>query len=212
MKDYDGNSKGCCFVRFVDGINVPAAEALSGTDLGGRKIFVEMTRPKEEREQFYGKNFNDNGDGSFVARKPYPVLVNNDAVTVFIGNLSFNTDADQLKEFFGPCGNMKDVRIGKTPDGTSRGFAHICFENAEGVEKAVACAGRELNGRALNINGPKKAGEGGGRGGRGGGGRGGGGGSFRGNSSSRGGKPGDEGANARQGNIDFRAQNVSREC
>ena len=76
----------------------------------------------------------------------------NEEATIFVGNLSFNTDVDKLWELFGPCGNIKDVRIGKKPDGSSRGFAHIKFDGEDGATKAIGYAGRKLDERALNVD------------------------------------------------------------
>ena len=113
--------------------------------------------------------------------------------------MSFNTDVGKLWESFGPCRNIKDVRIGKRPDGTSRGFAHIEFDSVDGVEKAMGYVRRKLDGRASNVHSStKKAGDGGGRGGRGGGFGGG-------RSGSRGGRGSDEGLNSRKENTNFSA-------
>merc|ERR1712151_419001 len=171
LKGYDGASKGCGFVRFVDGSSVAAAEACSGADFNGRKIFVEMTKPKAQRDQGQGRNFNDDRKGGDFGAPRERRQHSNEEQTVFVGNLSFNTDVDKLWEFFGPCGNIKDVRIGKRPDGSSRGFAHIEFDSTDGVRKAMGYAGRKLDGRALNVDSStKKSGDGGNaRGGFGGG-------------------------------------------
>jgi len=209
LKGYDGSSKGCGFVRFVDGASVPAAEACSGSDFGGRKIFVEMTKPKAQRDQGQGRNFNDDRRGGDFGAPRERRQHSNEDQTVFVGNLSFNTDVDKLWEFFGPCGNIKDVRIGKRPDGSSRGFAHIEFDATDGVSKAMGYAGRKLDGRALNVDSStKKSGDGGNARGGFGGGRGGFGG---GRGGGRGGRPNDEGLNARKGNIDLHATNACHE-
>merc|ERR1712151_75505 len=206
LKGYDGASKGCGFVRFVDGSSVAAAEACSGSDFGGRKIFVEMTKPKNQRDQGQGRNFNDDRKGGDFGAPRERRQHSNEEQTVFVGNLSFNTDVDKLWEFFGPCGNIKDVRIGKRPDGSSRGFAHIEFDSTDGVSKAMGYAGRKLDGRALNVDSStKKSGDGGNARGGFGGGRGGFGG---GRGGGRGGRPNDEGLNARKGNIDLNAANA----
>jgi len=66
-----------------------------------------------------------------------------------------------------------DVRIAKKPDGKSRGFAYVEFENEDAAKDAMSCNGKELDGRALNVDASNKSG--GNSGGRGGyqGGRGG---------------------------------------
>merc|ERR1719421_512230 len=98
----------------------------------------------------------------------------NEESTVFVGNLGFNTEADKLWELFEPCGVIRDVRIGKKPDGSSRGFAHIEFESKEAADKAMGFAGRKLDGRMLNVDSSGSRSSGGNRGGFGGGNRGGG--------------------------------------
>lgn len=139
--------------------------------------------------------------------------------TIFVGNLAFSTEVDKLWELFEPCGAIKDVRIGKKPDGSSRGFAHIEFEGEDSAKTALGYGGRKLDGRPLNVDGSSKGGSrggaGGDRGGRGGfgGGRGGGFGGGRGGGfgGGRGGRGGDEGMAARKGHIDFNARNECRE-
>merc|ERR1711976_238784 len=103
---------------------VKNAEAASGSDFGGRNIFIEKTKPKEQRDFGANKrNFesnNNNNEGGFERKRH-----SNEECTAFVGNLSFNTDEDKLWEFFEPCGNLKDVRIGKNHEGQSRGFAFV---------------------------------------------------------------------------------------
>ena len=96
-----------------------------------------MTKPKEQRDAGQGRNFNEGGDGGFGAPREQR-RHSNENETVFVGNLSFNTDVGKLWESFGLCRNIKDVRIDKRPDGTSRGFAHIEFDSVDGIEKAMS--------------------------------------------------------------------------
>jgi len=46
-----------------------------------------------------------------------------------------------VREFFGECGEIKDVRIPFYDDGRPKGFAHVEFNTAEGAE-----LGLKLNG------------------------------------------------------------------
>lgn len=186
-------------------------------------MFIEQTKPKEQRNPGQGRDWNRGNDrqqkqytheGDRPARNH-----SNEECTVFVGNLSFNTEVDKLWDLFGPCGNIKDVRLGKKPDGSSKGFAHIEFDSEEAAQKAMSMAGRKLDGRQLNVDSStKKSGGGGGRGGFGGdrgggrGGFGGGrGGSRGGFGGGRGGRPTDEGLAARKGHIDLSAKNQCME-
>src|SRR5882724_11894780 len=113
---------------------------------------------------------------------------------IFVGNLSFGTTEQDIRALFEAHGSVDRVNIVTDRDtGQPRGFAFVEMTNDAEGEKAIdAVNGREVGGRALNVNEarPKSEGGGGGRGrgfgGGGGGGRGGGGGG-RGNSGGGGG-------------------------
>jgi len=93
---------------------------------------------------------------------------------IFVGNLNFQTTADDLRAAFSPYGTIDSVNVITDRDtGQPRGFAFVEMANKSEAEQAIsALNGTELNGRALNVNEarPKPAGGGGGRGGFGGGG------------------------------------------
>ena len=102
-------------------------------------------------------------------------------MNIFVGNLNFQTTADDLRAAFSPYGTIDNVNVITDRDtGQPRGFAFVEMANRNEAEQAIsALNGTELNGRALNVNEarPKPQGGGGGGGGyRGGGNSGGGGG------------------------------------
>jgi len=109
---------------------------------------------------------------------------------IFVGNLSFGTTEQDIRSLFEAHGSVDRVNIVTDRDtGQPRGFAFVEITNdAEGERAIDAINGKEVGGRALNVNEarPKSEGGGGGRGrgfgGGGGGGRGSGGGGGRGNS------------------------------
>ena len=102
---------------------------------------------------------------------------------IFVGNLSFNTNEDELRQAFEAYGQVDRVSIMTDRDtGRSRGFGFVEMNSSEDGEKAIAALnGAQIGGRTINVNEarPKaeRAGGGGGggrdrgdRGGRGGGG------------------------------------------
>ncbi|MGD1997959.1 MAG: RNA-binding protein [Candidatus Dependentiae bacterium] len=98
---------------------------------------------------------------------------------VYVGNLPYNATDEELKSFFGACGEIVDAIIIKDRDtGLSKGFGFVGFASPEGSEAALGMNGQEMSGRSLRIskaNEPSprpQRGGGGGRGGFGGGGRG----------------------------------------
>ena len=108
---------------------------------------------------------------------------------IFVGNLSFNTNEDELRQIFEPYGQVDRVSIMTDRDtGRSRGFGFVEMASNEDGEKAIAgLNGSQVGGRTINVNEarPKTERSGGGGGGGGGrdrgdrGGRGGGGGGRR---------------------------------
>lgn len=95
---------------------------------------------------------------------------------IFVGNLSYQTTEDDLHSAFSGFGTVERVSIIRDRDtGQSRGFGFVEMPNGEEAEKAIqAMNGRELSGRALNVNEARPREERGGGRGFGGGGRGGG--------------------------------------
>jgi cold-inducible RNA-binding protein len=104
---------------------------------------------------------------------------------IFVGNLSFNTNEDELRQMFESYGQVDRVSIMTDRDtGRSRGFGFVEMASNEDGEKAItALNGSQVGGRTINVNEarPKteRSGGGGGGGGRDRGGRGGGGGGRR---------------------------------
>ncbi len=96
---------------------------------------------------------------------------------IFVGNLSFGATEDALRSMFEAYGQVDRVNLVTDREtGRARGFAFVEMSNDADAQKAIAALnGRELDGRALNINEarPKEDRGGGGGGYRGGGGGGG---------------------------------------
>lgn len=94
---------------------------------------------------------------------------------LFIGNLSFNVDSNQLTDMFAEVGTVDSANVIMDRfTGRSKGFAFIEMSASEEAQAAISkFNGMELGGRALNVSiaKPQEPREGGGsRGGGGGGG------------------------------------------
>jgi RNA recognition motif-containing protein len=92
---------------------------------------------------------------------------------IFVGNLSFNTSEDELRQVFEAYGQVDRVSILTDREtGRSRGFAFVEMTNTEEGEKAIAgLNGSQLGGRTINVNEARPKGERAGAGGRDRGGR-----------------------------------------
>src|ERR1017187_939437 len=93
---------------------------------------------------------------------------------IFVGNLSFNTGEEELRQLFEPFGQVDRVSIMTDRDtGRSRGFGFVEMTSAEDGEKAIAAMnGSQIGGRTLKVNEARPKVERGGGGGRDRGGRG----------------------------------------
>ena len=113
------------------------------------------------------------------------------SMKLYVGNLSFQTSSEDLQQLFAQAGTVESASVVEDRDtGRSRGFGFVEMSSKEEGEAAIAqFNGKEVNGRALNVNEAKPREN---RGGGGGGGRGG----FGGN---RGGFGGNRGGGGRSG-------------
>lgn len=93
------------------------------------------------------------------------------SMKLYVGNLAFATSSQDLQELFAQAGTVESASVVEDRDtGRSRGFGFV--EMASKEEGAAAISqfnGKEVNGRALNVNEAKprepRSGGGGGRGG-----------------------------------------------
>jgi RNA recognition motif-containing protein len=73
---------------------------------------------------------------------------------IYVGNLSFGATEDAVRSLFETHGTVERVNICTDRDsGQPRGFGFVEMSNdAEGDKAIVALNGRDLDGRALNVN------------------------------------------------------------
>jgi len=94
------------------------------------------------------------------------------AMKLYVGNLSFQTSSEDLQELFSQAGTVESASVVEDREtGRSRGFGFVEMATKEEGEAAIAqFNGKEVNGRALNVNEakPREDRNGGGGGGRGG--------------------------------------------
>ena len=115
------------------------------------------------------------------------------SMKLYVGNLAFATSSQDLQELFASAGTVESASVVEDREtGRSRGFGFVEMSTKEEGAAAISqFNGKEVNGRALNVNEakprePRTGGGGGGRGGfGGGGGRGGNGGGYGGGGGNR---------------------------
>jgi cold-inducible RNA-binding protein len=93
---------------------------------------------------------------------------------LYVGNLSFQSNAESLRAAFAAFGAVSDVHVVTDREsGQSRGFAFVTMGTAQEAAKAIAeMNGATLDGRALRVNeAEERQSRSGGGGGGGGGGK-----------------------------------------
>jgi RNA recognition motif-containing protein len=75
-------------------------------------------------------------------------------MNIYIGNMSFDTTEDQLRQAFEGFGEGSTVRVITDRDsGRPKGFAFVEMESKDEASAAISgLNGQDLNGRELNVN------------------------------------------------------------
>jgi len=135
----DDRSKGCGIVEYDN--TKAAAKAmreLNGSDLNGRQIYVREDREDKKVENKAGNNRNNNGGAG--------------GRQLFVGNLTFDTTWQDLKDHFAQSGTVERSDIVSGNDGRSKGFGLIKFANRNEANRAInQLNGTELNGRQITV-------------------------------------------------------------
>lgn len=174
-----GRSKGYGYVDFENKeLAEKAVAEMNGKEVDGREINVDMSNYKKPTP---GERSNDRAK-TFRDQKSDP------SDTLFIGNLSFDSNRDSVTEFFSQQGTILGVRLPTHPETEQpKGFGYVQFASVDEAKAALeALNGEYLDNRPVRLDfstprppqqdrGFQRGGDRGGFGGRGGarGGRGG---------------------------------------
>ena len=73
---------------------------------------------------------------------------------LYVGNLSYSTTEDDLRQLFAQAGNVKSVSVIKDRDtGRSKGFAFVEMSSDEDAQKAISqFNGQSFQDRSLKVN------------------------------------------------------------
>lgn len=114
------------YIVFVDAAHVKEALSLNGTMFLSKHLRVDIC----------------DGERNRLNKKR----------TIFVGNLAFDIEDEELWTHFGRCGGIENVKIIRDKDTNfGKGFAYVEFKTAESYQAALMMAGSELRGRKLRI-------------------------------------------------------------
>eukprot|EP00747_Dinoflagellata_sp_TGD_P102087 gnl/TRDRNA2_/TRDRNA2_168554_c2_seq3.p1 gnl/TRDRNA2_/TRDRNA2_168554_c2~~gnl/TRDRNA2_/TRDRNA2_168554_c2_seq3.p1 ORF type:complete len:532 (+),score=155.14 gnl/TRDRNA2_/TRDRNA2_168554_c2_seq3:132-1727(+) len=155
-RDADGNSRGVSFILFKTRAAVQSALEWNGEHFHGRALKVSKPLSQGDAKASHSKG---KGKSDGKASKHDPDL------TVFVGGLSKDTDAETLRQDFKECGKITDVRLVKDLDGRCKGVGFVVFGTPAGVRKALEWDGEYYGDRKLSVSMAQKssAGAGGGK-------------------------------------------------
>uniref|UniRef100_A0A7S0YDF2 RRM domain-containing protein n=1 Tax=Polytomella parva TaxID=51329 RepID=A0A7S0YDF2_9CHLO len=113
---------------------------------GQTNLEEETGIPLSEQEQRYEGVANDETLAASAEDKAEV-----DKRSIFISQVDYGCGAEELCNFFTPCGSIKRVTIKSDSEGNPKGFAYIEFDDIESVVEALKLDGQILRGRKLKV-------------------------------------------------------------
>ncbi|CAH6719424.1 nucleolar protein 13 [[Candida] jaroonii] len=118
--------KGFCYIDFENEEQVEEVVKLSETNLNGRNLLIKNSK------SFEGRPDAPKPTGLINISKNPPSRI------LFVGNLSFDTSEELLREHFSHCGEIVRVRMATFEDtGKCKGFAFLDFKDETGPTNAL---------------------------------------------------------------------------
>ena len=135
--DESGRSSGTAYVVFSKRSEVDSAIELNGQIWPGTERWLKIQEARASTPRSPG----------------VPGVKPEGCNTVFIGNLPWDVDEDQIREIFSPCGEINRIRFATNPEtGDFKGFGHVEFFDGNSTDAAVKLAGTDVNGRAIRVD------------------------------------------------------------
>ncbi|MCD7465126.1 hypothetical protein HAX54_000668 [Datura stramonium] len=128
-KDESGASKGFGFVNFDDPDDArKAMEAMNGSPVGSKTLYVARAQKKAEREQLLKRLFEE---------RRREQIMKYQGSNVYVKNIDDDVSDNELHELFSQCGTITSTKIMQDEKGLSKGFGFVCFSTAEEAYNAV---------------------------------------------------------------------------
>lgn len=126
MREFDPNRHSMnAYVVFEKEESAQLALQLNGTEVEGLHIRVDMAGMAKKQDH---------------------------KLTIFVGNLPFGVEEEDVRKHFDVCGEIENVRIIRDKfTGTGKGFGYVKFTEKSSCNLALSIDGQELLGRPLRI-------------------------------------------------------------
>eukprot|EP00162_Nutomonas_longa_P012117 comp20919_c0_seq1/m.43596 comp20919_c0_seq1/g.43596 ORF comp20919_c0_seq1/g.43596 comp20919_c0_seq1/m.43596 type:complete len:646 (-) comp20919_c0_seq1:256-2193(-) len=137
MKGDDGSNRGFGFVNFENPEDAKkACEALHGSQVGDKQLWVSRAQKKSERQAELRAQF----EKARLER-----IQKYQGVNLFVKNIDESIDDDKLRTEFSAYGGITSAKVMRDDKGESKGFGFVCYTTPEEATKAVT----EMNGKML---------------------------------------------------------------
>ena len=90
-------------------------------------------------------------DEASVEEERWRQQMRSDGRSIFVNQVDYSTNLEELKLFFAPCGSVVRCKIITDKFGNPRGHAFVEFESKEAVTSALSMDGVEFKGRYLKV-------------------------------------------------------------
>lgn len=114
------------------------------TTQGKKRAADESTHLPEPKKQ---KEESDEIHGASVKHDP-----SKDERTVFLSNLSYQIEDEQIREFCSPIGEIEEVRLVKDFKGRSKGYCYVVYKSELDAKKALEKDREKLDGRPVLVS------------------------------------------------------------
>lgn len=131
------------FIQTYNKKDYEEALKLDGTDVDGVKIQVQKSKKSS-----YDRNDSRGGERKYDNVRDKP--------SVFVKNLSYDSNRSDVERFFSKCGEVVDVYLPRNRDREGhRGFCYVRFNTEKGQKNAMELHDEELGGRRLFVDLPR---------------------------------------------------------
>ncbi|KAH0752508.1 hypothetical protein KY285_005656 [Solanum tuberosum] len=128
-KDESGAPKGFGFVNFDNPDDArKAAEAMNGSPVGSKTLYVARAQKKAEREQLLKRLFEE---------RRREQIMKYQGSNVYVKNIDDDVTEYELHQLFSQCGTITSAKVMQDEKGLSKGFGFVCFSTAEEAYNAV---------------------------------------------------------------------------
>ncbi|GAY33336.1 hypothetical protein CUMW_006780 [Citrus unshiu] len=128
-RDENGTSRGFGFVNFDNPDDARRAlEAMNGSVIGSKVLYVARAQKKAEREQILRHQFEEKRKERILKYK---------GSNVYVKNIDDDVTDEELKAHFSQCGTITSAKVMRDEKGINKGFGFVCFSSPEEASKAV---------------------------------------------------------------------------